>query len=221
MTFYEKYVSECRKKGLTPSAAAQKMGLSKTAVSHWKQRGSVPTDAVLLTLAEYFGCDVAEFQAAKIETLSFKMKGQKSLGTIGMGARSEKVPLVGTIACGTPILAYENVEEMIPVPPQGHSDFALKCRGESMKNAGIHDGDIVYIRLQPEVINGRIYAVLIGDDATLKKVYVYEDRVVLLPENDDYSPLTYFGEEMAEISILGEAVGVYSRLNKKKPEQEG
>ncbi|MCI7811589.1 MAG: transcriptional repressor LexA [Clostridiales bacterium] len=120
------------------------------------------------------------------------------------------VPLLGTIACGEPILAAENIEDNVEVPENIHADFALRCKGDSMINARIHDGDIVYIRQQPAVNNGEIAAVLIGDEATLKRVYVYEDHVVLQPENPAYEPLVYFGETMSTVRILGKAVGFTS-----------
>lgn len=81
-----------------------------------------------------------------------------------------------------------------------------------MINARIHDGDIVYIRQQPSVNNGEIAAVLIGDEATLKRVYVHSDHVVLQPENPSFDPLVYFGEAMEQIRILGKAVGFTSLL---------
>lgn len=120
------------------------------------------------------------------------------------------VPLLGTIACGEPILAAENIEDNVEVPENIHADFALRCKGDSMINARIHDGDIVYIRQQPAVNNGEIAAVLVGDEATLKRVYVYEDHVVLQPENPAYEPLVYFGETMSTVRILGKAVGFTS-----------
>lgn len=83
----------------------------------------MPADAALLRMADFFGCDVEELLAAKLETLSYKKKGQKSLGKTVMGSKTDWIPLIGTIACGTPILAYENVEELIPVPPRGHPEL--------------------------------------------------------------------------------------------------
>ena len=120
------------------------------------------------------------------------------------------VPLLGTIACGEPILAAENIEDNVEVPENIHADFALRCKGDSMINARIHDGDIVYIRQQPAVNSGAVAAVQIGDGATLKRVYVYEDHVVLQPENPAYEPLVYFGETMSTVRILGKAVGFTS-----------
>ena len=81
-----------------------------------------------------------------------------------------------------------------------------------MINARINDGDIVYIRKQEQVDNGEIAAVLIDNEATLKRVYVYSNKVVLQPENPKYEPFVYVGEEMNEIRIIGKAVGFTSKL---------
>lgn len=118
-----------------------------------------------------------------------------------------KVPLVGRIACGQPITAEENIEGYMDVPKGKHVDFCLLCEGDSMIDAGIDDGDIVYIRKQPDIENGQIAAVRIDNEATLKRVYKYPDRLVLQPENRSYPPLTYVGEEMNQVSIEGKAVG--------------
>ena len=119
-------------------------------------------------------------------------------------------PLVGEIACGEPILAEHNIIDYVDVPEHIHCDFALKCHGDSMINANIHDGDIVYIRKQPEVQNGQIAAVLVeGEEAeaTLKRVYFREGRLTLKPENSKYEPRTYINEELEHVRILGLAVG--------------
>lgn len=123
-----------------------------------------------------------------------------------------RIPLVGTIACGTPILANENIEGNVDIPEHVHADFALRCKGDSMINARIYDGDIVYIRQQPTVENGEIAAVLIGDDATLKRFRRTEDRVILEPANPLYDPIVYRGEEMAAVHILGLAVAFTSTV---------
>lgn len=124
----------------------------------------------------------------------------------------KKVPLVGTIACGEPILAEENLEGAVDLPEHIHADFALRCKGDSMINARIYDGDIVYIRQQPTVDDGEIAAVLIDDEATLKRVRFFEDHVVLEPENPLYRPLAYWGEEMTIVHILGKAVAFTSKV---------
>ena len=118
----------------------------------------------------------------------------------------KKVPLLGTIACGEPILADENVECYVSVPDHIHADFCLRCQGDSMINARIFDGDIVYIHKQPIVENGEIAAVLIEEEATLKRVYIYPDKIILQPENPLYAPKVYVQEEMNDIQILGKAI---------------
>ncbi len=120
--------------------------------------------------------------------------------------KMKKVPLLGTIACGEPILAQENIDAYINMPEDVGCSFALRCKGDSMINARIFDGDIVYIREQPDVENGQIAAVLIDNEATLKKVYKYPNRIELRPENPTMKPLEYEGEDMNKVRILGKAV---------------
>lgn len=122
-----------------------------------------------------------------------------------------QVPLVGRIACGEPITAEENIEEIISIPADWHADFSLKCIGDSMLPR-IHDGDIVGIRKQPCVENGEIAAVRIDGEATLKRVYLYPDRMVLQPENQAFAPIMLIGEEMNTVKIEGKAVGLCRKL---------
>lgn len=123
-----------------------------------------------------------------------------------------KVPLIGTIACGAPILAEEHIEGYVNIPKHISADFALTCKGDSMSGARIFDGDIVYIRQQDTVDNGQIAAVLIDGEATLKRVKIYDDHIVLEPENPHFRPLTYWAEEMNSVRILGRAVAFTSAI---------
>lgn len=125
-----------------------------------------------------------------------------------------KKPRLGTIACGKPILAVEDAEAFDDVPDTFACDFTLLCKGDSMINARIFDGDIVYIRQQPEVENGEIAAVRIGDEATLKKVYYTpgSDRITLRACNPMYPDLEYERENLEEIEILGKAVAFTSAI---------
>lgn len=116
------------------------------------------------------------------------------------------IPLVGTIACGTPITAEENIEARIGIPAAWHADFALTCKGDSMAPRYL-DGDIVCIRSTPEVENGRVAAVRIGEEATLKRFYRNGDTVTLVPINPAYTPLVYRGPELEDIQIEGCVVG--------------
>ena len=127
--------------------------------------------------------------------------------------KTYEVPLLGEIACGDPILAEQNIIDRVPVPEHiKGADFALTCKGDSMINARIHDGDIVYIHQQPEVENGEIAAVLIENEATLKRVYVYPDKLVLNPENPAYPPMVFSGSELENIRIIGKAVAFTSKV---------
>ena len=118
-----------------------------------------------------------------------------------------RVPLVGSIACGTPITAEQNIECYIGVHAAWHADFALTCHGSSMAPT-ICDGDIVCIRRQPEVEQGEIAAVRIGEEATLKHFHRQGETVMLLADNTAVCPpMVFAGPQLEEIQIEGRAVG--------------
>lgn len=128
--------------------------------------------------------------------------------------RTQRIPLLGEIACGEPIYCDEDRESYVEVGADIRADFCLRAKGDSMINARICDGDIVFIRQQPMVENGEIAAVIIDDEATLKRVYYYREdgKLVLQAENPKYSPLVYVGEELNTIRILGKAIAFESNL---------
>ena len=117
------------------------------------------------------------------------------------------MPLIGAIACGEPITAEQNIEKLVDVPEYIRCDFSLTCHGDSMVDAGIHDKDVVYIRIQPEVENGEIAAVRIDGEATLKRVYYNPGMLTLMPANPAYAPMVYTGSQLEEVHIEGKAVG--------------
>lgn len=127
---------------------------------------------------------------------------------------TKKLPLLGAIACGEPILAEENIENYVDVDKDVEAEFALRCKGDSMIDARINSGDIVYIHQQPDVENGEIAAVLIGNEATLKRVYKYPEKqmIVLKPANPNYEDLIYIGEEAQNVRIMGKAVAFFSMV---------
>lgn len=126
----------------------------------------------------------------------------------------KKFPMLGEIACGEPIYADEDKETYVMADSDIKADFCLKAKGESMINARIYDGDLVFIQKMPMVENGDIAAVIIEDEATLKRVYYYPDqnKLILNPENSAFDPLVYIGEELNHIHILGKAVFFMSAL---------
>lgn len=126
----------------------------------------------------------------------------------------KKFPMLGEIACGEPIWADEDKEHYVMAGMDIKADFCLTAKGDSMVNARINDGDIVFIRQQPIVENGEIAAVIIGDEATLKRWYFYkeESKLMLVAENPKYPPLVYMNEELETVRCLGKAVYFMSAL---------
>ena len=122
-----------------------------------------------------------------------------------------RIPRVGQIACGTPILAEENVEAYDEVPSDWHADFTLLCQGDSMEPK-IKDGDVVAIHSQPMVENGEVAAVLIDGEATLKRVFLFDDHIELRAENPTFPTILRIGEDMNTITIEGKAVGLCRKL---------
>ena len=129
--------------------------------------------------------------------------------------KMKKIPILGTIACGEPIFAEENYEGYfmldtnLPV-----ADFVLKAKGDSMIDADIYEGDLVFFRRKSDVENGSIAAVIIEDEATLKKVYKNESNLILQPCNSNYAPIVLSEDDHKNIRILGEMVGVYSKRSR-------
>ncbi|TAH62236.1 MAG: repressor LexA [Gottschalkiaceae bacterium] len=118
---------------------------------------------------------------------------------------TKRIPLLGTIAAGLPILAEENIEDYFHIDSSIKADFALKIKGDSMLGAGIFPDDIVFIRKQNDLENGEIGAVLIEDEATLKKFYKAEGTIILQAENDNYKPIIL---KNGNVKILGKLVAV-------------
>lgn len=126
--------------------------------------------------------------------------------------RTYQVPLVGDIACGIPILAEENIEDYIDLPEEIRADFCLRCKGDSMINARIYDGDLVFVRQQADVENGQIAVVLIENEATLKRVYKQKGSLLLQAENPEFAPIIISGEELNPVLIQGLAVAFLSSV---------
>lgn len=127
-----------------------------------------------------------------------------------------QVPRLGTIACGTPILAQDNIEGYDQVPDWVKCDFTLTCKGDSMINARIYDGDTVCIKAQPEVENGQIAAVLVegefDTEATLKRFYFDGGIVQLVAENPRIPPMVFSGPDVEKVHVLGLATHFVSKI---------
>jgi repressor LexA len=121
--------------------------------------------------------------------------------------RSQGLPLVGQVAAGEPVLAEENIEEYLDVPTVvggEHGDYVLRIKGDSMRDAGILEGDYVVVRQADDAKNGEIVVALIEDEATVKRFYREKDRVRLQPANKAYKPI-----RTRDAKVLGRVVGVF------------
>ena len=197
--------------GLTLSQIADMMGVAEATVQRWES-GNIKSvrHEKIGKLAEILKVSPAALMGW--ETQPVPPLNSSLIKNINPGPQTYKVPRLGTIACGKPILAVEEAEKVDDVPENISCDFTLQCKGDSMINARIYDGDIVYIKCQPEVENGEIAAVRIGDEATLKKVYYNKNRVILRACNPLYEDLEYEGDALNEIQILGKAIAFTSLI---------
>lgn len=187
-------------RGFNMKEIAIKLGIPYTTYVGYEKGEREPNSDVLIKIANYYNTSV-DFILGVTTTQDIF-----SISNIIPIPKTKNVPLLGTIACGEPILAEENIENYVTIDMKANVDFALKCKGDSMINARIFDGDIVYIHSQPDVENGEIAAVLIDNEATLKKVHKYPNKLVLSPCNPMYDDLVYTEEQLNDIRILGKAV---------------
>lgn len=194
---------------LTQKELSRILGVSESTVGMYERNQREPAFEMLESIADYFNVDMDYLtgRASVRRVVSYSPSDN-----ILPFPRMNAVPLVGTIACGEPILAEENLEGLVDMPEHVRADFALRCKGDSMINARIYDGDIVYIHQQPTVEDGQIAAVLIENEATLKRVHLFPDHVVLEPENPQYRPLVYWENDMNSVRILGLAVAFTSSV---------
>ncbi len=199
-------------KGLSQMEFAKQVKLTKSSVNMYERCEREPNLETIERIADYFNVDLDYLLGKSEFTNKYDWLHSGSAKNIIPMPEMRQIPLIGSIACGAPVLAEEHIEEYINIPKHIHADFALTCKGDSMINARIFDGDTVYIRQQDTVENGEIAAVLIDGEATLKRVQLYEDHISLEPENPQYRPLVYWGEEMNTVRILGKAVAFTSTV---------
>lgn len=212
-TFAQRLRAGLDARQMTQAELSSRSKISKSSISHylkgdWEgKQDAVYSIAQVLNVSEAWlmGYDVP-MDAEHATPSQPAQKATIPPGFIPM-PKMVKVPLVGSIACGTPILAEQNIDGHVDAPEDIRCDFALRCKGDSMIGAGIHDGDAVYIHIQPEVENGEIAAVRIGEEATLKRVYYDGTTLTLMPYNNAYAPMVYTGPQLEDVHIEGKAVG--------------
>lgn len=204
-TLYDRIKSRRTELGLTVEELAHKMGYKdKSSISKIENGKADIPQSKIAAFAD-------ALQTTPAYLMGWEEKPEPKKPTIPPGfepmPKMKKIPLIGAIACGEPITAEQNIEKMVDVPENIRCDFSLTCHGDSMVDAGIHDKDVVYIRIQPEVENGEIAAVRIDGEATLKRVYYNPGTLTLMPANPAYAPMVYTGSQLEEVHIEGKAVG--------------
>lgn len=173
--------------------------------SDWVNAKTYPRIDKIEMLANYFGIEKSDLVEDKSNDDSDYINNIYKIDKI-------KLPFLGSVACGEPIYVDEDRESYIMVGTDIHADFCLQCKGDSMINARIHDGDIVFVRKQDIVNNGEIAVVIIDDEATLKRFYYYKEQnmVILRPENNKYQDIVLTGEELEKVRVIGKAVAFQS-----------
>ncbi len=204
MSFGSKLRAARKAKQLTQKELAAKIKAAHNSISNWENDQNMPDPDTIQNL-----CWALDVEPNYFFSVDSSLPLPRNIIPL---PEMQRIPLLGSIACGSPILAEEHIEDYVDIPRNIHADFALTCKGDSMINARIFDGDIVYIRQLPSVDNGEIAAVLIDGDATLKRVRLFDDHISLEPENPMYKPLVYWGDEMNTVHILGKAVAFTSMI---------
>lgn len=174
------------KHSMEQSDLADKLGVSQSSVSHWINGNKYPRIDTIEKMAEIFNVrksDITDEPRSR--------------------SNSKRIPLIGTIAAGQPILAEQNIEDYFSLDNKIKADFCLRIKGDSMINVNIMDGDIVFIRKQDDLEDGEIGAVLVDDSATLKRFFRENGSVILQSENFTYKPMVI---SKGEVRIIGKMV---------------
>lgn len=205
MTIGERIKARREELGLTQQELAEKLG--------YKSKSSI--NKIELNIQNLTQSKIKSIAIALETTPSYIMGWNDTPMINGITPiTTQRIPLIGAIACGNPIEANEEFEAYVEVGSKIQCDYCVRAKGDSMINARIHNGDIVFIRKQDMVENGEIAAVLIGNEVTLKRFYYYPEsnKLVLQAENPQFEPLVYVGEELDHVTVLGKAVAFQSDI---------
>lgn len=221
MTLRQRLAALKTENGLTTDELSRRSGVPKGTLNkllNGETRN--PTIATLQRLADALNCPI-ELLTEQSADAPAPLKPGDIPGVYRLGdvknadrfipVRHRKIPLLGEIAAGQPIYADETFGT-VDCESAPRCDFALRVHGDSMVGARIRNGDIVFIRRQDDVDDGQIAAVIIDDEATLKRVYHIKNGLQLLSENPDFPPMVFTLEEYGSIRILGRAVAFQSPL---------
>ena len=201
--FKSRLAEAMTEKNIKAAELSRRTGISKPRLSQYRNGVYVPKADAICAIAQALGVSEAYLLGTSDDP---KVSAD--------GSRFKALPVVGEIACGYPVFANQESNGIVITDADTDADFCLIAKGDSMKDARICNGDIVFIKKADMVENGEIAAVIINDEATLKKVYYYpeSDKLMLLPENKNYEPLVFTGAELDKIHIIGRAVAFKSEI---------
>lgn len=190
-------------KNIKAAELSRRTGISKPRMSQYLGGVYVPKADAICAMAHALGVSEG-YLLGTSDDMSPPKEPQKF----------KSLPLIGEIACGVPVFANEEDDGFVVTDIDTNADFCLIAKGDSMKDARILSGDTVFIQKTDFVANGEIAAVIINDEATLKRVYYYpeSEKLMLLPENSNFEPLVFVGKDLEKIHIIGRAVAFKSDI---------
>lgn len=200
----KKYMEE---KDINNKELAKILNVSESTVGKWLLKKSVPRMGLIEKISNYFNIEKSDLIEDKTDL--------SNIPGIKIIKKFVTVPMLGEIACGEPIFCNENYDSIFQIDEDlGRPDFCLTARGDSMIDAGIDDGDIVFFKNTAVVENGKIAAVIIDNTTTLKRFFKNNHEIILQPENKTYSPIIIREDDGQEVRVLGEMIGMYVKGSK-------
>lgn len=208
----DRLTSALRIRNMTPKELSNKTNIPKSSISQYMSGYAKPKDERLYLMSQALNVDPTWLLGYDVEMENNETKEEAINCNNIYKLDKIKLPFLGKVACGEPIFADEDRESYIMVGTDIGADFCLQCQGDSMINARIHDGDIVFVKKTDIVENGEIAVVIIDDETTLKRFFYYREQnlVILKPENPKYQDIILTGEQLNQVRVIGRAVAFQS-----------
>lgn len=195
--------------GMRQKEFAQRFGIDESTYSRYESAKS----SSIKTMPHSLIADISKTYSLNPAWLMGYQNVEKYVNFEEASNKTKRIPVLGSIAAGAPIFAQEELTGYEIVPDKEHVDFCLRVKGDSMVGARIFDGDVVFIRMQPDVEHGEVAAVIVdGEDATLKRVFKADNTIILHPENPAYRDLVFSGKDAKQVKIIGKAVSFKSEV---------
>ena len=193
--------------GISMKEASRRLAIPYTTYVNYEKCVREPNSETLIQIANFYNTSIDYLlgNSRTADEATYAEQGYEKEIPPGFMPMPKfvKKPRLGTIACGKPILAVEEAEVFDDVPEGINCDFTLKCKGDSMINAGILDGDLIAVNKQDDANNGDIVVAMLDGEATVKRFYREPDCIRLQPENDAYEPI-----RRRDITVVGKVVGL-------------